>query len=155
MILLKPIGFKNLREHICEGFLEDVELFERYAHKNHASPDEMVDVNLRAIQEASLDYDIELYAVIAKDSDGVFKSIGFTVLMKKGVEIQLLYSYAINVAWRKKEVLLAWLAAVENKFGDNAYAVSLYAVNSRAIAFFKRNGFINEKRVDQTILLWQ
>lgn len=156
MIHLKPIGFKKLRRHICEAFLEDKDLFEKFAHKNHASPDEMVNVNLNAIREAALDYKLELYAVIAQDEHGEGKSIGFTVLMNEGAEVRLLYSYGINVVWRKKDVLLSWLQAIENKFGDKNFAVSIYAVNSRAITFFKKNGFTNESVTDpQFVLLWQ
>lgn len=155
-ILLKPIGFKVLRQHICNGFMDDVELLERNAHKAHASYDEMVDVNLVTIIEASEDYGVSLFAVLIDHGGGSYQSIGFTVLMKEGQGARLLYSFGINIAWRRKEVLLEWLKAVEKEFGDKRYGVSLYLVNSRAINFFKKNGFVNEKVVNnQQILLWQ
>lgn len=84
---------------------------------------------------------LKCYTIVCRDEKKEFHIIGFTVLCK--FPIPILFSFGINVNFRRKEILTKWLEAVRKEIGTD-YAVTLNLKNSRAIMFFERNGFVQQ-----------
>jgi RimJ/RimL family protein N-acetyltransferase len=83
-----------------------------------------------------------VYAVTENDT----QLIGFTVIFRNPVPI--LYSFGIKKEYRNKEILTAWLKCVDERFMGKVWATVINLKNTRAIRFFERNGF-RQDRIDK------
>lgn len=136
MVELQTISLPELYPLVELAFRGDTDMLEKY----HVSPgplDHCVEHTMRFIDS---NYDhfkekMELYRVV-KHND----TIGFTVIIRHDNGFDELYSFGINIEYRKNYVLLPWLQALKQKINSNFYIV-LWSKNSRAINFFERNGF--------------
>jgi hypothetical protein len=135
LIRIEP---EELRKYISIGWADDHELYEKY-HTIQGTFEQCVDHGLNTILEGTDNYDfgIEYYKIVLTEDDFAI-SIGFTVIIKKPENY--LFSFGINIEYRKKEILIQWLNCVERIF-DDMYIVMLNEKNIRAINFFEKNGF--------------
>lgn len=134
-VALEHIDIEHLKPYIYLAFRGDEDL-----EKYHISPGtyrHMTMHNYLNLVEYNDQYHLEFYKVV-KDHDGLRHDIGFTVIIKEPVP--MLLSFGINTINRTKEVLLPWLAQLNELF-QGGYGVGLWAKNERAIKFFERNGF--------------
>lgn len=66
--------------------------------------------------------------------------IGYTIIARhQGLDPEL-YSFGINIKYRKKFILQSWIEQVKKICGGSLYVV-LWDKNERAINFFKKNNF--------------
>ena len=133
MIKLKPFRNKAfLKEAISVAFKNDDELIDY-----HISPSESIDDMVNHTYDTIISIDkaikINYYAVVYNG-----ETIGFTCTIPAN---NWVYSFGINPSFRNKTVLLEWLEKVEKLIAGQCN-VYLYSVNSRAINFFERNGYI-------------
>ena len=143
-IQLKAISAGDLRQYIELAFCDDNELLTNI----HISPGTLthcVDHTLGLIDENREFYkdDMETYVVLKDEKT----PIGFTVLIKNESIPNELYSFGINTSHRNQENLLPWLGEIKERLGDPYYVV-LWNKNERAIQFFKRNGFEEERNTN-------
>src|SRR6516165_2661666 len=136
MVKLIPTDFEYLSAYVQWAFEGDNELLEHY----HISPgplEHCVGHTMKFIEDNLAYYgnDIKFFAV-AKDN----VTIGYTVVIKNQKVPNELYSFGINKNYRDKETLMEWLEVIEEELKSPYYMI-LWAKNTRAIEFFKRNGF--------------
>lgn len=139
-IYLGPTNLEELGQYVENAFNGDINLLNTF-HTSPGTLQHCVENTMKLIKE-SADYykdDMKFYAVVV---DGV--PVGYTVTVKNDKLPNELYSFGINISHRSKEVLMAWLKAVEEKIGIPYYIV-LWSKNTRAINFFERNGFAVER----------
>ena len=67
-------------------------------------------------------------------------AIGYCALIINEVNPHMLFSYGINIKYRRKEILINWLKAAEEILGENYYTCN-WNENTRSIEFLKKNNF--------------
>jgi hypothetical protein len=135
---LIPIYKSELKKLIELAFEGDTDLCEKY----HISPGTLqhcVDYTYKFISDDLLAPDMNYYEINLRDGN-ISTQIGYTVTVIAENPPHDLYSYAINMKWRKKEILIQWLDEVEKLLGL-PFGTGLHPRNTRAIEFFKKNGF--------------
>ena len=144
-IRLRQICKTKLLEYVRIGFEGDAELLDKY-HVSPGTLDHCVEHTMGFITENENFYkdDIEYYAIIL-DNETI---IGYTIIIVNEKLPNELYSFAINIKYRTKEIVLLWLKAAERLLAIPYYVV-LWSKNTRAIEFFEKNGFIVERENKQ------
>ena len=134
-VALTPIKAEDMRLYVLSAFSDDLDLLTQY-HISPGSLDHCVDHTMEFIDENAKYYkdDIKFYAV--KYGEVV---IGYTIVILNEKTPNELYSFAINVNYRKKDILQEWLQEVKKELGE--YYIVLWSKNTRAINFFEKNGF--------------
>ncbi len=135
--------FKNshfLRLCISQAFIGD-ERLRKYHIKPSDDLQEMIDDTFNTIMDSSKELGLDWYSVVF--TDGVFNKhlIGFVCV---SVSRSLIYSFGINIEFRKKDILKEWIRKVERIFKSNNIgncSVILYTKNRRAVSFFMKNGY--------------
>lgn len=119
------------KNHIKIGFENDEELFSTY-HILNGSENECIKHTYERIQDIKNETHC-FYEIVYKD-----KAIGFCCFQDN-----LLYSFAINKEYRRREILMAWLEHVERLFVGKypIFMTTFYQKNTRAKDFFLKNGF--------------
>lgn len=130
MIHFEEITFKDLKPLVELGFGDDPELIETQQQFKTPLP-VTIQRNLENIKNAESVFKFNYYRV--KWSK---KIIGFTVLSKKE---GLLFSFGINIKFRKKEILIQWFRKTSELLG-HFFACILWNQNFRAINFLKKQG---------------
>lgn len=150
-IILQKISAEELQLYIMLAFNNDEEL--KDYHVVPGTFKEMSKHTYNSIIDNGKGIDIEYYKILLRDN-GKIKAIGFSVICRK--PMRMLLSLGVNVKFRTKEILIEWLSKLEELFGDK-YGVGLWKQNTRAIEFFKKNGFVNNKEDDskKMVVLWQ
>jgi hypothetical protein len=138
-----PISLQDVEPYVYHAFNEDEELLHIY-HISPGTLDHCVEHTMNFIKENAAFYgeDMKFYKLLF-----LGKSIGYTVFIKNASQPNELYSFGINIKFRKQDILINWLEGVKENIG-NDYTVALWEKNSRAINFFKKNGFILEKEAN-------
>jgi len=113
------------------GFERDEQLFSKYHIKN-GSENECIEHTYNRIKNFK-DKTHCFYEINYNN-----KAIGFCCF-----ENNLLYSFGINVDYRKGDVLEEWINDLDNLFVGKypIYMVTFYKKNTRAKDFFIKNGF--------------
>lgn len=127
MITIKKISVNELPILVKIAYDGDNDLFNKYVGNNS---EYMTCVNgeLMNIYELAKDKRLKYYKVCYQK-----KPIGYFVTFEN-----CLYSFAININYRKKDILLAWWDKVK-KTMNTGFGCYLYKKNERAINFLKRN----------------
>ena len=136
MISFCEIQFDDLKTLIELGFGDDPDLMEKY-QQLPTDFEVTVQRNLDNIREMGDHLPLIYYKVLWGD-----EVIGFTVLEFSN---SILYSFGINIKFRKKEIVTAWIEGVSKLFGGSFQCV-LWDKNERAINFLIRNGMKPFKR---------
>lgn len=139
-INLIPIELHQVRDYVKRAFENDIELLERY-HISPGTLDHCVDHTMDFINRNVDHYkgDMKLFAV---QFGGII--IGYTILIQNEKTPNELYSFGININYRKPEILKAWLKEIEEILGKT-YFVALWSKNERAVNFFLKNEFKLDK----------
>jgi hypothetical protein len=135
MITIVKTKDKQLfQEGMRVAFYDDLDL-KKYHIKPSDNYEDMVKDSYFNIGIVKGELGAELYVVYFK---GIL--IGFSCIVPK---LSMLYSFGININYRKKEILRDWINGIQ----DIIYSYSghmnvlLYSKNTRAISFFKKNCF--------------
>lgn len=138
------IEFKDLKPIVELGFGDDPDLIEKYQQL----PTEFevtVQRNMDNIKEMAEHLPLIYYKVFWMD-----EVIGFTVMEFSN---SILYSFGINIRFRKREIVTAWINKVGELFKGSFQCV-LWDKNERAINFLTRNGMkIFKKEGEHTFLI--
>lgn len=135
-VVLKKVDVLDMQPLILRGFSGDEELLS-HLHISPGSLDHCVRHTLNFVMD-NVDFykgDLECYSVVFNGNE-----IGYTIVIRNENAPNELYSFAIHINYRKKEILQAWLAEIEKIIGK-PYFIVLWAKNTRAIDFFEKNGF--------------
>lgn len=136
LVPLSKSGLRHLIEYSYEG---DTDLIDKYQAGNRTF-EECVEYNYNELVGYLTDPNFKgeiFFWQIRTDSDHV---VGYCVTIENDEKPHMLLSCAINKKYRTKEILTAWLEAVEEKLGV-PYYIGLWEKNTRAIEFFLKNGF--------------
>ncbi len=142
MIALKliPVSINELRDLIEFSYTGDVDLIQLYQAEDRTF-EECVNFNFEEIRLTVDKLGIEvkmLKVVIENGADR--EDIGYCVIVFNEAAPPQLFSYAININYRKKVFMKDFLPEVEKRTGQ-VYYTALWERNSRAKNFFKNNGF--------------
>lgn len=79
--------------------------------------------------------------------------IGYTTLVLEPARI--LFTFGLNINYRKKEILQGWMKAIERHLGYS-YMLTLRLSNTRAVNFFRKYGFnVKEDQPNKQYILWR
>ena len=137
MTELHEIYLSDLPGYVKIAFDGDSDLLSNI-HISPGSLDHCVDNTMGMIMENASFYDKDMRVFRVERGDEV---IGYTVVIINEKAPNELYSFGINIKYRKKDILLCWLSEVEKILGKPYYIV-LWSKNQRAIDFFEKNGFL-------------
>ncbi len=144
-LIANRINVNELKAAIKTGFSDDPKLIENYHIISPASLDECVQHTFDTVITAPGG---EYYEIL---KDGSI--IGFMIILREPGK--LLWSFGINIQYRKMKILKEWLRLVKEVFGNDIYMVTLYPRNMRAIMFFIKNMFKFSVTNDKIVVLWQ
>ena len=130
MITIKKISYFRLYRLIDFAFRDDKDLLEKYHVVNTGLTDSINDTFDR-IGQTSKEYELKYFKVMYYK-----KPIGFFV-----VGHDLLYSFGINIQYRKSEILKQWWSIVTKELNHN-FITMIYTKNERTISFLKKQGMI-------------
>lgn len=128
MIRTKKISKPKLLNLIKISYEDDFDLFDKY-HVIKGDANSLSLETMGMIERASNDIELQYYRVLYNKTP-----IGYIVVGK-----QLLYSFAVNKKYRKKEILIKWWQTIKQILGK-AFTTILYSNNTRAIKFLEKNG---------------
>lgn len=138
MVTLRQIGKRKLKEGIGTAFEGDEAIFDFYDPT----------VNVKDLDGIVKD----IYGKIKRQQKtdkltyfGIFEGrdfIGYSVVGEN-----FLYSFGVNVGWRKKEVLLQWWKVIKKQMNQD-FAILLWSRNKRAIQFLIKNDCEIEKEAN-------
>ena len=130
MVTISRITKKKANKLIEFSFLGDTDLVEQY----HAVNDNMQDSILHTIERidiCSMAYELKFYKVEVDNESAGFFVIGDNFL----------YSFGLNIRFRKKDILLQWWAMVCAELKPN-FICMMNKKNTRGINFLKKQGMI-------------
>lgn len=137
-ITLQPCSKEELHDLIKFSYQGDEDLISNYQAANRTF-EECVDFNYNELINLAAKKDEPGEVFFWKiDMEGTI--IGYCATIENEDKPHMLASCAIRKPYRWKEVLVDWLAAVEERLGT-PYYIGLWNKNSRAINFFQKNGF--------------
>lgn len=151
-VTLIPITEEEFPAYSELAFDGDIDMQTRYGTiKEYETPAER---NIKNVMESSKQYALKYYKVELEEQ-GEKKEIGFSISLKVNKQT-LLYSFGINIDYRKGDILKSWLSELDKKLGAN-YQVPLFLKNTRAIRFFTKNGFTHHRIEEENkgILMWR
>lgn len=128
MVTIKKISKPELATLIQSSFEGDNDLIEKYRPVEMTMEETIADIEER-INETSKEQKLDYYKVICHK-----EPIGYFVTTER-----FLYSFAINIKFRKKDILTNWWQQVKSVLGEN-FRCMLYENNERAIHFLEKNG---------------
>lgn len=141
MIRLEKIYGSEIKKVVSISYENDSELFEKYHIVKGF--ENCVNSTMSLIEEMMNIKPLENYKVIYKS-----KIIGYVIKYE-----DVLYSYAINIKYRKKKILINFWAEI-CKLMNGIFRTFLYSNNKRAKKFLERNGMkmVNENNNILTLI---
>lgn len=132
MVRIKKISKHELPKLIALSYTGDSELIEKY-HSAKSDFNGSIQYTLDMIEKQLSAFKLNYYKVIFKNAPiGYFVTGGET-----GNEF--LYSFAININYRKKYILIAWWEEVKKTLIEE-FKAFLFSNNTPAVEFLKKNG---------------
>jgi hypothetical protein len=145
MVTLEKIVFAELKQIVQDVFKNDIPLIEKY-HLVNGDLKEAVLSTLVNILENTEFLELEYYKVMVGDVIGGYLCISRTD------KIRMLYSFAIDVRFRNRDVHRDWWNEIQKLMGGS-FKAGLWTKNERAIEFLQKCGmYVLEKRDDYIIL---
>ena len=129
MVTLVKISKPELLESVAISYEGDNDLFLKY----HIAPMDFMNcvmATMGMILDTAKEKELRYYTVIYKK-----KKIGYVVEFD-----DFLYSYGINIKFRKKDILIAWWREVSRVMGGK-FMTMLYLNNTRCITHLRKQGF--------------
>lgn len=130
MIRLVKISKPELLESVAISYEGDNDLFEKY-HIAQMDFMNCVVATMGMILDTAKEKDLTYYTVMYNKN-----KIGYVVVFE-----DFLYSYGINIKFRKKNILISWWAEVV-KIMKGKFITMLYLNNERAISFLKKQHMV-------------
>jgi len=127
----EEIHFSELEPLVVFAFGQDPELLNKY-QQIPGDFRTMVDRNMKNIGDGNAILDLTCFKIMYKDL-----IIGFMVI---DIGKNILYSFGININYRRKEILIGWVESVKS-FLKGLVRCPLWNENQRAIGFMVKNGF--------------
>jgi hypothetical protein len=128
MVTISKISKPQLNDLVLLAFKDDHDLIDKY-HVVNWNLQTSVNDTLSRIDQTSKEYKLTYFKVLVNKIP-----VGFFVIGDK-----LLYSFGININYRKKDVLLEWWSLVKQELNNNFIAM-LNEKNTRAIEFCQKQG---------------
>lgn len=128
MVRVVKISKPELDSLVHYAYEGDMDLLEKY-HPLKGNLKDLAKETIRMVDGASKAYEISYYKILIAS-----KPIGYFVTWDK-----FLYSFAINLNYRKKDILISWWGEVRKVLGKSFSSI-LYDDNTRAISFLEKNG---------------
>jgi len=125
------------------AFLQIKELFDKY-HIVKGTYHQCVNDTFIKIQEATIKYALDWFKIVVNGA-----IVGYTCLSRA---YNILYSFAINKEYRKREVLSSWVATIIPMLQEN-FTCTLWNKNKRAIDFLKKFKMYQIDSTDQFTVL--
>lgn len=143
MVTIKKISVNELPKLIQMSYEGDNGIF-KYLPGNHSHYMTSVNGELLNIYQLSKDKRLRYYKVIYQK-----KPIGYFVTFEN-----VLYSFAINIKYRKKDILLHWWKELKKTL-NKGFTCYLDEQNERAINFLQKNNMkISDKdEENKTVIL--
>jgi ribosomal protein S18 acetylase RimI-like enzyme len=141
MIRVTKISFGQLPRLVELAYENDTELFDKY-HIKPMGFDDCVKSTMSLIEEVAQTKDLLYYKILWSN-----EPIGYFIIYDN-----VLYSYAIAVRFRKKNILTAWWEEIK-KMMPEVFATGLYENNTRAISFLEKQGMIISERRNNIVTL--
>lgn len=126
MVTLTKISKPELIKAVSIAYEGDHELFEKY-HIGKMNFMQCVFSTMDMIRDCAEERELRYYKAIYKK-----QPIGYVVCFD-----EFLYSYGINIKFRKKDILIEWWEEVKKIMGGK-FMTMLYENNLRAIEFLKK-----------------
>lgn len=130
MVRIKKISKHELPPLVQLSYSGDSDLIEKY----HPAKSDMygsIQNELDMIEETGGVYKVNYYKVLFEN-----KPIGFFVT-GGATGKDFLYSFAINIKFRKKDILIKWWSEVKSTL-KKEFEAFLYVGNTRAVEFLKK-----------------
>jgi hypothetical protein len=129
MVRTKQIPLNELPPLIRLSYEGDNELWET----QHAIPfdniDDAVGLTCHMIEQMAVEKDLSAYKIIWQKKD-----VGYFVVFD-----QFLFSFGVNINFRKKDLLIGWWGWVKKYLKNNVLCI-LYPHQNRALGFLQKNG---------------
>lgn len=132
MTTFLPVGIDSLLIYINKAFMEDEKLCSDYHVVPGSYLDCATDTYNRIIDELKIYTNNSIFGI--KEGN---EKIGYIVMVNDAF---VLYSFGINKNYRTYAIKQEFITFVNN-YLKNKTTVYLYDKNTRAIGFFKKNGF--------------
>lgn len=130
MITLVKISKPELIKVVAISYEGDQELFDKY-HIGKMDFKSCVFSTMEMIRDAALEKELRYYKVVYQK-----KPVGYIVEFDN-----FLYSFGLNIKFRKKDILAAWWIEIKKIMGGK-FITMLYENNLRAIKHLERQGFV-------------
>lgn len=127
MVTIKKISVNELPKLVQMAYEGDGELI-KYAPAHRSDYMSNVNGELFNIYELAQDKRMRYYKVIYQK-----KPIGYFVAFEN-----VLYSFSINIKYRRKDILLSWWQELTKTF-NKGFLCYLDSINERAINFLEKN----------------
>lgn len=141
MVTIAKISKSEIAPLVAISYQDDKDLVEKYFPVKQTES-ETVQETISMIDDASKMHKCKYFKIMYNK-----KPIGYFVIWEK-----FLYSFAINVNYRKKDILVAWWNEMKKVTG-NFFESMLYDVNTRAISFLEKCGMVVSKRDKNLVML--
>lgn len=128
MVYLVEISKDELPEIILFSYKGDKDLLNKY-HIQKFTLKEAVKSELDSIDNISKQIEFDYFKVLYQN-----KSIGYVVSSGS-----FLYSFAISIEYRTKNILQSWWVELKNRLGEN-FKCGLMSNNTRAIRYMEARG---------------
>jgi len=134
VVTIKKISKSEIRPLVEISYANDTELLEKFHHLEGSDLAGIIDGTMSRICGFEKRDKIDFYKVMVNKAPSGFFVVGINDAGDK-----FLYSFAIEMKNRKKEVLMQWWNKICDVLGKRFY-VMLLKKNSRAIAWLLRCG---------------
>lgn len=142
-IQLIPVLINELKSLINFSYSGDGDLIASYQAQTTRTFEECVEFNYNEIashlNSSIYKDDMQLWKITLTENNKT-KDIGYCVTIISDPPPGMLFSFAFNMVYRKQAYLTQWLRRVEELLWQ-PYYTALWNKNTRAIDFFKKNGF--------------
>lgn len=128
MITIKKISINELPKLVALSYEKDEEFFAKY-HGDNSTYIACVNAELLNIYQMAEKHKMDYYKVVYMK-----KPIGYFV----ACDDICLYSFSINMRFRKKEILIKWFSEIKKQM-KTGFWCCLYQKNTRAISFLEKN----------------
>ena len=142
MIELNPITQEELFTNIYLSFEGDNDLTERFTPIRRTFQQTVSYIYgevVKTIEDPVYEGDVHLFQVTCQIGEKR-PVIGYIVTIENAERPHMLLSFGVNIKYRTWPILQLWLQAIKDLLGE-PYYTCLWNANTRAINFFKKNGF--------------
>jgi len=141
MIKFEKITIFELRVLVEISYRGDIDLLDKYWGDDF-NLEEAVNETMFMVKTVNEETEVECYAVVLNDEE-----IGYVCKIPNN-----LYSFGININYRKKDVLIEFWDKVKELM-EEGFICMLYPQNERAINFLKKQGMIEVSGIEENCIV--